>query len=148
MPSLIGTIADWRTYAAARGNDAPTNATDELATEALWRASDYVYYTYVQRFTAGYDETADNVEEAVYEAANFELSTPGFFSKTFTKAQQRVLTKVDQISWSPVGKSRGNTLSFTPQLTKIQHMLAPYLPAEDEDKTAPYISALNPQPTD
>ncbi|MCC0013877.1 MAG: hypothetical protein H6881_08365 [Rhodobiaceae bacterium] len=129
---MYGTIADWRTYAAARGNDAPTSASDELATEALVRASDYIQWSYVARFVLPYDATADGVEEATYEAANLELATPGFFSKTFTTDQQKVLTEVRGIKWTPVKSSstERSAQMATPRSTLIDAMLARYMPTE------------------
>ena len=92
---MFGTIADWRAYATARGNTAPTAASDALATAALVRASDHIQYAYVAQFLPGYDETAPEVEPATYEAANYELATPGFFAKVYTPGDRKVLTKVE-----------------------------------------------------
>lgn len=96
-----GNIADWRTYASDRGNSAPTSASDADANAALLRASDYIRTRYVLRI-GGLDGTEANVIEATYIAAGYELTAPGFWAKTFTPSQAKVLTKVDQISWTPV----------------------------------------------
>ena len=141
---MYGTISDWRTYASARGNDAPANATDELATEALVRASDYIKYRYVARFTSACSETDDLVEYATYEAAAFELDTVGFFNKTFTPGQQKVLTGVDVIKWTPVKAPEGTTAAAgaTPTVTTIEAMLAQCLPPAPGSKPSAYLHAV------
>ena len=101
--TIYSTIADWRTYATARGNSAPADAIDTLATQALQRASDYIRTRYV--LPLNLSDTADNVIEATHIAAGYELTTPGFWSKTFTPAQQKVLTGVGNIRWSVSGNA-------------------------------------------
>lgn len=122
---MYGTIADWRTYATARGNSAPENADDTIATAALTRASDYILYNYVQHFLSGYDDTLQVVEYAAYEAANLELATAGFFSTTFTPDQQKVLTEVKGIKWTPVGSADGAD-GARPVSTVVDAMLEPF----------------------
>lgn len=125
---MIGTIADWRAYASERGNEAPTEATDALATAALVRASDHITYHYVARFLPGYDATLLVVELATYEAALLELATPNFFSLTYTPAQQKVLTEVKGIKWT-VQDASGDIErdEATPVSTKVEAMLRPYM---------------------
>lgn len=120
---MYGTISDWRAYATARGFSAPGDASDTLATAALIRASDYIKYTYVQHFTSGYDDTLEVVEFAAYEAALLELETPGFFTASFTPAEQKVLTEVKGIKWTVVGGAEGAE-GATPVSTKVDAMLA------------------------
>ena len=96
--TIYSTIADWRAYASARGNAAPTDALDAVAQAALQRGSDYIRTRYV--LPLGLAADADNVIEATHIAAGYELTTPGFWSKTFTPAQQKVLTGVDSIRWT------------------------------------------------
>jgi hypothetical protein len=125
---MNGTIAAWRTWATDRGDTAPTDASDELATAALVRASDYIDFTYVARFVTGC--TSPNVEVATYVAASLELATPGFFTKTFTEAQQKVLTGVGSVKWTPVSRestARSAALA-TPTSTLIDSMLASCMP--------------------
>lgn len=122
---MYGSLAEWRTYATARGNNAPTAAEDADATAALTRASDYILYNYVQHFLRGYDATLPEVEYATYEAANLELATPGFFSSTFTPSQQKVLTEVKGIKWTPVGAASGVDAA-RPMSTIVDSMLEPY----------------------
>jgi len=101
--TVYSTIAAWRTYAAARGNDAPTDADDADAQAALQRASDYIRTRYVLPLRLSGD--ADNVIEATHIAAGYELSTPGFWSTTFTPAQQKTLTGVGDIRWQVSGNA-------------------------------------------
>ncbi len=140
--SLIGSIIDWRTYAAARGDDAPAGASDELATEALQRATDYIRHAYVSRFVSPYSESSDYVEEATYEAANKELATVGFWTKTFTEDQQKVLVGVDTIKWSPIKSTSLDSAGqiATPRSTLIDNMLNRYLP--DAKRLGPYIKTI------
>ena len=136
---MYGTIADWRTYAEERGSSAPTNADDADATAALVRASDYIKYEYVSRLTSGYDETLDVVELATYEAANHELTTVGFWVKAFTPSEQRIVTRVGEISFQPVGESTGKVGFSTPRSTLIERMFAPYVTAREGEEGAGFI---------
>lgn len=122
---MIGTLDGFRAYATARGNAAPTDASDGDATAALVRASDHITYAYVARFMAGYDETAPNVELATYEAAALELATPGFFSKTFTPGERKVLTEVKGVKWQLV--DGGDNPDAAPVSTRVESMLRPYI---------------------
>lgn len=120
---MAATVADWITYAAARG-DTVSNDADSAA--ALVRAQDYILHQYVSRFRSGYDVNSPYVDEATYEAANLELATPGFWTKTYTPDQQKVLTKVGDIQWTVRGDASG-ALGATPVSTKIDGMLRRYL---------------------
>lgn len=121
------TLAGWITYAGLRGLVVANNA---ASTQALVRASDYILYNYVAQFLPGYDINSPYVDEATYEAAAFELVTPGFFTKTFTPAQQKVLTGVDSIRWTAIeGKdSQDAWANAAPTSTKIAAMLDKYMP--------------------
>ena len=101
--TIYSTNEAWRAYALARGDSAPTNASDTDATAARQRASDYIRTRYV--LPLGLSGTADNVIEATHIAAGYELTTPGFWSKTFTPAQQKVLTGVGNIRWTVSGNA-------------------------------------------
>lgn len=105
--TVYSDIDAWREYAAARGNDAPGDATDTLASQALQRASDYIRTRYVipQSLAAA----SDVVIEAVHIAASYELTKPGFWSTTFTPAQQKVLTEVKGIKWTVSANAARNT---------------------------------------
>lgn len=127
---MFGTLAGWRAYATERGDDAPTAAADDVAGAALVRASDYIQYHYVANLVAGYDETLAVVEPATYVAASLELSTPGFFSKTYTPGEQKVLTEVKGIKWTVVGDV-SKAGSATPTSTLIDAMFGPYLIESD-----------------
>lgn len=137
---MYGTIIDWRAYALARGNSAPTDATDGDATAALVRASDYVRLRYVSNLLPGHDTTFQPaghdyplVEEAAYIAASFELTTPGFFSKTFTSSEQKVLTGVGSIRWTVTGDA-SKTYGAMPVSTLIDALFEPYVTDRDENQ--------------
>lgn len=126
---MLGTLEGWIAYAALRG---ATVANDPASTQALVRGSDYIRFNYVAQFLPGYDEASPNVVEAVYEAAAFELGTPGFWSTTFTPSQQKVLTEVKGIKWTVTGGSDSTDAwaNASPTSTRIAAMLAPYMPGK------------------
>ncbi|WP_099867225.1 hypothetical protein [Pararhizobium haloflavum] len=70
------------------------------------------------------------VEHAAYEAALIERRTPGFFSKTYTAAERKVLTQVKGIKWTVVGDAKGETVNV-PMSTTIFGILAPLLVPDD-----------------
>lgn len=121
-----GTVSGADTYHAARGNAAwaAGGATPKAA--ALVRATDYIRTTYVRRFSSAYDETAADVEPATYEAALRELATPGFFTKSYTEADRKVLTEVKGIKWTLTGSVRDGR-SMAPTVTLIDNLLWPYM---------------------
>ena len=130
---MYGTLAGFRAYATARGNSAPTAASDADATAALVRGSDHVRLRYVANLLPAYgvDFTPSGhdmplVEEAAYIAAGFELTTVGFFSKTFTASEQKVLTGVDSIRWTVTGDAKG-TYAAMPVSTSIHALFEPYV---------------------
>lgn len=117
---IYGTLSGFRAYASARGNTAPASASDELAGEALQRASDYVRRFYVRHLVCHVGD--EDLEEAAYIAAGYELTRPGFFSRTYTPAEAKVLTGAKGISWTVVGDaSRGGSL--TPVSSDIDALL-------------------------
>lgn len=131
---MYGTIAGWRAYALARGNSAPTSAIDADATAALVRASDYVRSRYIVNLFS--PNTAETIPsgytlalgvEGAYIAAAFELTTSGFFSKTFTPAQQKVLTKAGGVSWSVVGEGAKEIYGASPTSTLLDAYFRPYI---------------------
>lgn len=126
---MYGTLAAFRAYAAQRGNAAPTAAPDAEATAALVRASDYIRTRYVIRFIAGFDSTLAEVEEATYIAAQRELATPGFWSKTYTPGEAKTLVQVDTIQWQPndrVGRGVYGADLVVPVDGMIEALLARY----------------------
>ena len=127
---IYGTIADWREYASDRGNEAPTEATDPVAQAALQRASDYIRFAYVSQFIAGCTISDDVIAEAAYIAASLELETPGFFTRTYTPSEQKVLTGVGSIRWTPTGMDGALTEmdGATPVSTAIDGMLRQCMP--------------------
>lgn len=121
---MYGTLAGWRAYAAARGNAAPIEATDPVATAALQRASDYIYYHYAKKAVAVIP--AEDLEAAAYEAAALELSKPGFFTKTYSPAEAKVLTEVDGIKWTVIGDGISGG-GMMPTSSLIDAMLEDYI---------------------
>lgn len=128
-----GTIAGWRAYALERGDSAPTNASDALATAALVRASDYIRFRYAANLLPSYDPVTFTpagsdlplTEEAAYIAASLDLATPGFFAKTYTEAESKVLTGVGSIKWTVTGK--GGTYAYMPTSNLIDAMFEPWV---------------------
>lgn len=117
---IYGTLSGFRAFASARGNPAPSEATDTLALEALQRASDYIRRFYVRHLVCAIEDEV--LEEAAYIAAGYELTTPGFFSRTYTPAEAKVLTGAGSIRWTVVGDaSRGGSL--TPVSSDIEALL-------------------------
>jgi hypothetical protein len=145
---MYGTIAAWRAYATARGDNAPTAASDTLAGAALTRASDMIRLRYVPNLLAGYGvdfippgSTIPLVEEAAYIAASFELATPGFFSRTYTESEQKVLTEVKGIKWTVTGKTSG-VYSSMPSSSLIDAMFWPYI--SDADANGFMLMSIGP----
>lgn len=137
---MYGTLEGWRAYATARGDNAPTTANDALATAALVRGSDHVRFRYVANLLTGYgvDFTPTGhdlpiAEEGAYIAASLELATPGFFTKTFTAAEQKVLTGVGSIKWTVTGEASG-TYAAMPVSTSIHALFEPYIIDRDADQ--------------
>jgi hypothetical protein len=128
-----GTEAGFEAYAEARGL---VLASGDIG-QALMRASDMVRLRYVPNLLPGYgvDFTPTGsdlplVEEAAYIAASFELATPGFFSKTYTEAEQKVLTEVKGIKWTVTGKTSGVYSAF-PSSSLIDALFWPYITDAD-----------------
>ena len=114
---MIGTVIALIAYAAARGTVIANTA---ATLQALVRASDYIQFTYLTGSTC--TAASPNVESAVYEAAMAEVVTPGFWTKTFTPSEQKVLTKVGSLAWTVTGDaSKGG--SSIPRSSKIETML-------------------------
>lgn len=120
---MTATVAGWIAYAAARGD---TVVDDADSAAALVRAQDYIDHHYRNRFGGAVTVDEAIVDKAVYEAAKIEMTEPGFFSKTYTPDQRKVLTQVEGIRWQVVG-SRSGADGATPVSTKIEAMLRPYM---------------------
>lgn len=131
---MAATLAGWRAYATARGDSAPADATDALATAALTRGQDHVRLRYAPNLTGSYaaadfTPTGHDLplqEEAAYIAASLELATPNFFATTYTPDQQKVLTKVEGIAWTPLS-AKGSIYGSMPVSTKIEALFEPYV---------------------
>lgn len=125
---MYGTIAGWTAYATARGVNDP--AITEADLPALVRGSDYVKYHYVANFRPAFDDTLVEVEMAAYEAALVERATPGFFQRTYSPSDAKVLVAVDSLRWEKVTSSRTDDLDnnqVTPVSTKVEMYLRPYM---------------------
>ena len=118
---MTATTAGWIAYAAEAGD---VVADDADSAAALVRAGRYIQRTFLasREYSGIPDAIAD---EATYEAATLELATPGFWSRTFTPDQQKVLTKVDTIQWTVIGNASG-AMGATPVSTAIDAMMRPY----------------------
>ena len=127
---IYGTLAGWREYASDRGDNAPTEAAEAVASAALQRASDYIRFTYVTHFIEGCTLSDDVISEAAYIAASLELATPGFFTRTYTPSEQKVLTGVGSIRWTATGQDGALTEmdGATPVSTAIDGMLRQCMP--------------------
>lgn len=121
---MAATVTGWIAYALARGDVVEDDA-DTAA--ALVRAQDYIKYRYVARLLPGYDETLAVVEPATYEAAKLELATPGFWSKTYTPDERKVLTGVEGIKWTVIGGGKGGFQDASPTSSLIEAMFDPYI---------------------
>lgn len=67
----------------------------------------------------------DQIRFAVIEAARIEAVTPGFFSRTYTPSEAKVLTGAGQISWTVVG-GKGKD-AMVPTSTVIEALLAGFV---------------------
>ena len=119
---MAATVADWITYAGLRGL---TVADDAASDQALQRASDYVRTRYVLRFSDEYDIDSAQAVEAIYIAAAYELTTPGFWSKTFTASQVKVLTGVGNIKWTVTDTGMKGIDAQLPTSPAIDALLVP-----------------------
>lgn len=119
---MYGTVAGWIAYAGLRGLTVTDNA---ASAQALVRASDYIRTRYLLRFMPGYDGTAAQVEEATYIAAAYEMTTPGFWAKTFTGSQVKVLTEVKGVKWTVVETGMRGADAMLPTSPAIDALLVP-----------------------
>lgn len=123
---MYGDLDGFRAYHATRGNNEPTSAEDTDATAALVRASDYIEIHYASRLASGYDNTLPQLVTAAYVAGAYELKKPGFFSKTYSEADRKVLTKMEGMQWTHTGDTSGID-AMVPRSTMIEALLAPFL---------------------
>ena len=129
---MVATVAGWIAYAADRGT---TVADDAASAQALQRATDYIEYHYKNRLLPGVDATLAVFDYATYEAANIELTSSGFFSKTYTPDQRKVLTAVEGIKWTVVDTGTTGVQGSMPVSTLIESMMYPYV----ADRHGPYF---------
>ena len=62
--------------------------------------------------------------EATYIAASEELKSPGVWTRTWTKGEAKILTKVGDVSWTPVWSSDAE--AFSPRSSIIDGLLRRY----------------------
>jgi hypothetical protein len=133
---MAATVAAWITYAAA-GGDAVSDDADSAA--ALVRAQRHIAHHYLNRLLPGVDATTlAVVDDATYEIAKLELATPGFFNKVYTPAEQKVLTEVKGIRWTPVAGGKGGFQDATPVSTLVDAMFDPYV----TDRRGPFFGFM------
>jgi hypothetical protein len=150
MPGY-GTDIGFADYIEANGLEIPAGT----VAAARLRGSVYLDGHYYQRFpgqpTGGIDQERSwprksaidrfgnsipdssvpvRVVSASYEATLLELQTPGFFAKTFTESEQKVLTKVQSISFTYIGSNKGDR-SSSPTVTAIDNLLSSILTPDD-----------------
>ena len=126
------TLEAWRAYALERGDNKPTDATEATAKAALVRASDYIKYRYVAFFCNPENATLLVVDEATSIIAAIELAQPGFFTRTYTPSDQKILTEVKGIKWTVTGEQ--GAMAATPVSTLVHDMLLPYYCGPDAPK--------------
>jgi len=119
---MTATVAGWIAYAADAGDVVADNA-DSAA--ALVRAGRYIHRTFLA--SREYADIPDDIaEQATYEAASLELATPGFWTKTFTPDQQKVLTEVKGIKWTSRESGLTGASAATPVSTAVDALMRPY----------------------
>lgn len=121
-PAIERSEAD--AYLSAAGHAAWTG-TDALKDAAIIRGQRYVASTYNRMWCVAFENDAapHAVKYAIAEAALLELQTPGFFSKTYTEAERKVLVGVASIRWEVVG-DRSGELAEVPRSTIIDGLLS------------------------
>ena len=128
MTTYSADLTGWRAHAAARGDSAPTDATDALAGAALQRGADYIRSRYVARMAVGTDTTDARITEAIYIASDQELASPGFWNATYTPSQIKILTRVDNIQWTPAaGADASGPDMQRPMSAAIEELLYPLM---------------------
>jgi hypothetical protein len=121
MIDPIVTPAEALVYLDASGaTDWPD--TEYLQTTAIMRGQRYIAAKYNGRWLNGIDPVPAPIKYAVIEAALVEAKTPGFFTKTYTSSDAKVLVAVEGIRWERVGGS-----DMAPASTIVDGLLAPYI---------------------
>lgn len=95
-----------------------------LQEQAIMRGQRAIASRYNGRWSDDLDPVPAPVTYAVIEAALIEAKTPGFFARTYTPSEAKVLVEVKGIRWERVGGS-----GMTPTSTIVDSLLAPYLGA-------------------
>ncbi len=115
------TLTDCTIYHADRGNTAWTDVTEDEKAAALIRGFDYIR---VQPFRTDLDLFSDgipaDIEQAVYEAALIEVTSPGLLLKNETRDDRMSEIRIGPLV-TKYQVDAGN------QFTKIKALLAPYV---------------------
>lgn len=144
-----GTSAGFTAYHNARFNDIAAMSAGDIDV-ALQVGSDYVDGRGMGYFVGtradGYNQSREwprrnafdlsgtpipatlvplGVEYAAYEAGLANFNAPGLLTPTVTTADRKVLTGVDVIRWSVIGKDTPDALR--PVLTRVHDLLAPFI---------------------
>jgi hypothetical protein len=115
---MTANVSDWITYAAQEGT---TVTSGDPADQALFRAARYIRTRYLMR--TGMDASDALAVEATYIAAGYELTTPGFWSTTYTPAQAKVLTQANKIQWTVIDGGLKGVDAHTPVSPAIDALL-------------------------
>lgn len=97
-------------------------ATDLPDAQAIVRGQRYVAARWNGKWIAGMDPLPDAVKHAIIEAAAIEARTPGFFARTYTPDQAKVLTEAKGFKWTLLGNG-----DMTPVSTTIDGLLSAYV---------------------
>ena len=116
---MTANVTDWIAYAALRGE---TVINEPASDQALVRATDYIRSAYPFAIA---DPLPAATVEAIYIAASIDLANPGFWAKTWTEGDRKVLTEVGaSIKWTlPDSGSSAGARAVTPRSTLIEGLI-------------------------
>lgn len=120
------TTAEAIAYTAARAMSWPAASADQEA--ALMRAQSWMASAYNTRWTIQFEnnDAPELVKFAIIEAAVIEAAQPGALrTAALTESQEKVLTRVEGISWTPREKTDWD--SPAKRVPHIEEMLRPII---------------------
>lgn len=126
---MPATLTGFRDYAIRLGYTVPQLTTDADAQAAIERGRDYILAEYVSGFSDEYDDTAPNVEVAIYEAALGEIDDTGalhagsFWTNVYTPGERKALVGVDTLRWEVLEGGDGRCY---PVSSRIEALLRRY----------------------
>ena len=124
MTDPVVTPTEAQTYLEAGGVLQGWPTDEDLQSQAIIRGQRYIAANYNGHWRTSWTTPPEAVRQAVIEAALIEARTPGFFSRTFTPAEAKVLTEVKGIKWTLIG---GSSDSMSPSSTIIDGLLYPHV---------------------